>query len=142
MAPLIMVALPAVSSLFSTCGCFLRVERSSSEDLPPLSLACGWPLDVNGGASTNLGLKILRVQGKGGQTNAGTRPGRPAWANRPKPIPARLGRSFAPVGSHAFMHFAPFTCTILTMSSSRPRWRFSLHEVWSFTLQSPGNVPL
>jgi hypothetical protein len=27
---------------------------------------------------------------------------------------------------------------ILTMSSSRPRWRFSVHEVRSFTLQPPG----
>jgi hypothetical protein len=48
MAPLIMVTLPTVSSFFSTCGCFLRDGRSSSGDLPPLSLACGWPLDANG----------------------------------------------------------------------------------------------
>jgi hypothetical protein len=48
MAPLIMVMLPTVSSFFSTCGCFLRVGRSCSGDLPPLSLACGWPLGANG----------------------------------------------------------------------------------------------
>jgi hypothetical protein len=36
------------------------------------------------------------------------------------------------------MHFAPSTCMILTMSSSRPRWRFSVHKVRCFTLQSPG----
>jgi hypothetical protein len=48
MAPLIMVTLPTVSSFFSTCGCFLRDGRSSSGDLPPLSLACGWPLGANG----------------------------------------------------------------------------------------------
>jgi hypothetical protein len=47
MAPLIMVNLPIVSSFFSTCGCFLRDGRSSSGDLPPLYLACGWPLGVN-----------------------------------------------------------------------------------------------
>jgi hypothetical protein len=41
------------------------------------------------------------------------------------------------VGPHAFMHFAPSTCMILTMSSSRTRWMFSVHEVRSFTLQSP-----
>jgi hypothetical protein len=35
------------------------------------------------------------------------------------------------------MHFVPSTCMILTMSSSRPRWRFFVHEVRSFTLQSP-----
>jgi hypothetical protein len=47
MSPVIMVTLLTVSSSFSTWGCFLRVERSSSEDLPPLSLACGWPLSAN-----------------------------------------------------------------------------------------------
>jgi hypothetical protein len=93
---------------------------------------------ANGGASTNLGLKILRVQEKGGRTDPGSGPGRPAWADRPRPIPARFGRPFAPVGPHVIMHFAPSTFTILTMSSSRPRWRFSLHEVRSFTLQSSG----
>jgi hypothetical protein len=111
--------------------------------LSPLhSLACGWPLGwmalslANGGASSNLGLKDLRVQEKGDRTDPRSGPGRPAWADRPKPIPARFGRPFAPVGTHVFMHFAPSTCTILTKSSSRPRWRFSLHEVRSFTLQS------
>jgi hypothetical protein len=93
---------------------------------------------ANGGASTNLGLKILRVQEKGGRTDPGSGPGRPAWADRPRPIPARFGRPFAPVGPHVIMHFAPSTFTILTMSYSRPRWRFSLHEVRSFTLQSSG----
>jgi hypothetical protein len=106
------------------------------------SLACGWPLGrmalclANGGTSSNLGLKDLRVQEKGGRTDPRSGPGRPAWANRPRPIPARLDRPFAPMGPHVFMHFVPSICTILTMSSSRPRWRFSLHEVWSFTLQS------
>jgi hypothetical protein len=36
-APLLMVTLPTVSSFFSTCGCFLRDDRSPSGDLPPLS---------------------------------------------------------------------------------------------------------
>jgi hypothetical protein len=71
-------------------------------------------------------------------TWSSTGPGRPAWAGWPRPIPAWFGRPFAPVGPHAFMHFAPSTCTILTMSSSRPRWRFSVHEFWSFTFQSLG----
>jgi hypothetical protein len=53
-------------------------------------------------------------------------------------MPARLGRPFAPVGRQVIMHFTPFICVILGMSSSRPRWRFSLHEVRSFTLQSSG----
>jgi hypothetical protein len=112
--------------------------------LSPLSLACGWPpgangsLPANSGASRTLGLKILRVQGKGGRTDPRSGPGRPAWADQPKPTSAQFGRPFAPVGPHAFMHCAPSTCTILTMSSSRPRWRFSVHEVRPFTLQSLG----
>jgi hypothetical protein len=75
---------------------------------------------------------------KAGRTDVESGPGRSAWADRPKPTLARFGRPFAPVGPHAFMHFAPSICMILTMSSSRPRWRFSVHEVRSFTLQSPG----
>jgi hypothetical protein len=132
-------------SSFSTCGCFLRVERSFSWTISLLfSLVCGWPLEqmalclANGGASSNLGLRDLRVQEKGGRTNPQSGPGQPAWVDEPRPISARFGRPFAPVGSHVFMHFAPSTCTILMMSSSRPRWRFSLHEVRSFTLQSSG----
>jgi hypothetical protein len=114
-------------------------------NLPPLSLTCGWPHGANGslslsngGASRVLGLKILRVQGKGGRTDARTGLGRPAWADRPRPNSAQSGRPFARVGPQVIMHFAPSICMILTMSSSRPRWRFSAHEVRSFTLQSPG----
>jgi hypothetical protein len=114
-------------------------------DLPPLSLAGGWPPDANGslslsngGTSRVLGLKILCVQGKGGRTDPQSGLSLPAWADRPRPISARFGRPFAPVGPRVIMHFAPSTCMILTMSSSRPRWRFSVHEVRSFTLQSPG----
>jgi hypothetical protein len=133
MAPLIMVTLPTVSSFFSTCGCFLRDGWSFFEDLPPLSLACGWPIGVNGSLSLlpmaapsrTLG-KVLRVHEKGGWTDP-----RSGQVGQPRPIPARFGRPFAPVGPHVFMHFAPSICTILTMSSSLPRWRFSLHEVRS-----------
>jgi hypothetical protein len=93
---------------------------------------------VNGETSRVLGLKILRVQGKGGRTIARSGLGQPAWADRPRPISARFGRPFAPVGPQVIMHFAPSICMILTMSSSRPRYKFSVHEVRSFTLQSPG----
>jgi hypothetical protein len=109
-----------------------------------LSLACGWPLGANGTLPCEWRcLHELRVEDpsgarKGGRTDPRSGTGRPAWTDRPRPIPARLGRPLAPVGPHAFMHFAPSTCTILTMSSSRPRWRFSVHEVRSFTLQSSG----
>jgi hypothetical protein len=144
-----MVTLRTTSSFFSTCGCFLRDGRSSSGDLIPLSLACGWPPGANGSPLCEWRhLQDFRVENPSGARKGGpnrppewARPaglGRPAWADRPRPTSARFGRPFAPVGPHAFMHFAPSTCTILTMSSSRPRWRFSLHEVRSFTLQSPG----
>jgi hypothetical protein len=139
-----MVTLPTVSSFFSTCGCFLRGGRSPSGDLPPLSLACGWPPGANGspptngGASMALGLKILQVQGKGCRTDPRSGLGRPSCADRLRPMSAWFGRPFAPVGPQVIMHFAPSTCMILTMSSSRPRRRFSAHEVRSFMLQSPG----
>jgi hypothetical protein len=144
MAPLIMVTLPTVSSFFSTSGCFLRDGRSSSGDIPYLSLACGWPLGANGSPFHEWRcLQGFRVEDpscarKGGRTDPGTGPGRSVWADRPRPIPTRLGRPFAHVCPLVIMHFAPTTCMILTMSSSRPRWRFSVHEVRSFTLQSLG----
>jgi hypothetical protein len=86
-APLIMVTLPTVSSLFSTCGCFLRDERSSSEDLPPLSLACRWPLGANGSLSCEWWrLHKLRVEDPSGARKGGpNRP--PEWAR-----PAGLDR--------------------------------------------------
>jgi hypothetical protein len=144
-APLIMVTPPTVSSFFSTCGCFLQGGQSPSGDLPPLSLACGWPASANGSPLYEWrclqGFRVENPSGvrkEGGRTDVGSGPGRPAWADRPRPTLARFGRPFAPVGPHAFMHFAPSTCMILTMSSLRPRWRFFVHEVRSFTLQSPG----
>jgi hypothetical protein len=109
-----------------------------------LSLACGWPLGANGSLFHEWrclqGLRVEDPSGarKGGRTDPRSGPGRPAWADRPRPILARLGRPFAPVGPRVIMHFAPSTCTILMMSSSRPRWRFSVHEFRSFTLQSSG----
>jgi hypothetical protein len=94
MALLIMVTLLTVSSFFSTCGCFLRVGRSSSEDLPPLSLslACGWPLGANGSLYHEWRrLHELRVEAPSGARKGGpnrlwnwARPtglGRPAQAH-------------------------------------------------------------
>jgi hypothetical protein len=87
MAPLLMVTLPTVSSSFSTCGCFLRVERSFSEDLPPLSLACGWPLGVNGSLYCKWRrLHELRVEAPSGARKGGPNQP-PEWAR-----PAGLGR--------------------------------------------------
>jgi hypothetical protein len=144
MAPLIMVTLPTVSSFFFTCGCFLRVGRSSSRDLPPLSLACGWPLGVNGSLLCEWRrLQGLRVEDPSGARKGG--PNRPRNWTRPIVLgqwvqarPGPIRSPLRPVGPRVIMHFAPSICTILTMSSSRPRWRFSVHEVRSFTLQSSG----
>jgi hypothetical protein len=87
MAPLIMVTLTTVPSFFSTCGCFLQDGRSSSGDLPPLSLACGWPL----GANDSLFREWRRLQGLRVEDPSGARkwgPNRPRdWAR-----PAGLGR--------------------------------------------------
>jgi hypothetical protein len=87
MAPLTMVTLPTVSSLFSTCGCFHRDERSSSGYLPPLCLACGWPLRANGSLPYEWRhLQGLRVEYPSGARKDG--PNRPSeWAR-----PAGLGR--------------------------------------------------
>jgi hypothetical protein len=53
---------------------------------------------ANGGGSRTLVLKILWVQGKGGRNDTRSGLGRPAWADRPRPIPARFGCPFALVG--------------------------------------------
>jgi hypothetical protein len=128
-----MVFLPTVSSFFSTRGCFLWGGRSPSGDLPPLSSLwmaswCEWL-----SPSWWRRLQAFRVKDPSGARKGGpNRP--PGWLGRL----AQFGRPFVPVGPHVIMHFAPSTCMILTMSSSRPRWRFSWHEDRSFTLQSPG----
>jgi hypothetical protein len=75
MTPLIMVMLPTVSSFFSTCRCFLRVERSFSLTISLLSLACGWPLGANDSLSYEWRcLHELRVEGSSGA--------RKGWPNR------------------------------------------------------------
>jgi hypothetical protein len=86
--PLIMVTLPTASSFFSTCRGLLRVERPFSWKISLLfSLACGWPLGVNGSLSCEWRrLHELRVQGSSGARKGGSnRP--PKWAR-----PAGLGR--------------------------------------------------
>jgi hypothetical protein len=102
MAPLNMVTLPTVSSSFSTWGCFLRVERSSFEDLPPHSLACGWPLGANGSLSCEWRrLHGLRVEDPSGATKGG--PNRPWKWTRPaglsRPAQAHPGPTRSPLRS-------------------------------------------
>jgi hypothetical protein len=111
-------------------------------DPPPeislLSLACGWPPGTNG----SLFCEWRRLQGFRVEDPSGARKGGPnqhrKWTRPARPISARFGRPFTPMGLQVILHFSPSTCMILTMSSSRPRWRFSVHEFRSFTLQSPG----
>jgi hypothetical protein len=85
MAPLIMVALPTVSSSFSTCGCFIRVGRSSYRTISLLSLSSLWMAPKCEWLSL-LRMAGLRVEGpsrarKGGPNQP------PEWAR-----PAGLGR--------------------------------------------------
>jgi hypothetical protein len=102
MASLIMVTLPTVSSFFSTCGYFLGVGRSSSGDLPPLSLACGWPLGANGSPLCEWWrLQNFRVEDPSGARKGGAnRP--PEWA-RPtgldRPAQAHPGPVRSPLRS-------------------------------------------
>jgi hypothetical protein len=109
-----------------------------------LSLACGWPPGANGSPYCEWRrLQGLRVEDPSGARKGG--PNRPwNWA-RPTVLgrlaQAYLGPAPSPLrsrGSSCICALCPSTCTILTMSSSRPRWRFSVREVRSFTLQSSG----
>jgi hypothetical protein len=131
------------STSSSTCGCFLRVERSflwmisllfSFSSLWTTSQANG-SFPANGGTSTYLGLTHLHTQETGDRTALGMgQASRPAWADQPRPISARFWRPFAHVGPLVIMYFAPSICTILTMSSSCPRCRAFSNEVRTFTL--------
>jgi hypothetical protein len=101
-----MVTLPTVSSFFSTCGCFLRGGWSPSGDLPPLSLACGWPPGANGSPSC----EWQRLHGFRVEDPSGARKGGPnrrqKWAG-----PAGLGRP-------AQAHFGPVRSPLCSRGSS------------------------
>jgi hypothetical protein len=157
MAPLTMVTLPTVSSFFCTCGCFLRVERSFSEDLLLLSLTCGWPLRANGSLYCEWRrLHELRVEDPSVARKRGSnrtperaRPtglGRPAQAH---PIPVRsplrfLGSScvyaLCPLHLHYFYDviFASKMEVLLARSpifyasilGDVPSWHFSPFYHW------------
>jgi hypothetical protein len=114
-APLIMVSLLTVSSFFSTCGCFLRGGRSLSGDLPPLSLACGWPPGANG----SLPVEWRCLQGFRAEDPSGARKGGP---NRPPEWagPAGLGRP-------AQAHLGPVRSPLRSRGSSGDYALFPLH---------------
>jgi hypothetical protein len=124
-ASLIMVTLPTVSSFFSTCGCLLRDSRSPSRDLPPLSLACGWPPGANGSPS----FEWRRLQGFRVKDPSGARKGGPnrCWkwvrlAGLGRPAQAHPGPARSPLcarwssGDYALcpIHFHDFDDVILT----------------------------
>jgi hypothetical protein len=87
---------------------------------------------VNGGASRDLGLKILRVQGKGGLTDVGSGPGRPTQ-DHPGPAQSPL-RASGSSGDYALcpIHLRDFGDVILvskmevlvvwTSLGPLPRW--------------------
>jgi hypothetical protein len=88
-------------------------------------------------------LQGLRVEDPSGARKGGpNRPrnwARPADLGRPtQPHPGSVRSPLRSCGSSCIYALSPSTCTILTMSSSRPRWRFSVHEVRYFTLQPSG----
>jgi hypothetical protein len=143
MAPLIMVTLLTASSFFSTCGCFLWVERSFSRTISLLSLACGWPLAVNGSLSCEWRcLHKLRVEGSLGARKGGpNRP--PKWA-RPV-VQAHLGLVRSPLRSRGSsfiyalcpLHLHYFDDVILTS-------KMEVLLAWSpvFYTSILGDVPL
>jgi hypothetical protein len=113
-APLIMVTLSTVSSFFSTCGCFLRGGQSPSGDLPPLSIACGWPPGANGSPLC----EWRRLQGFRVENPSGARKGGPnrrrEWAgpvNVGRPAQAHLDPVRSPLrsrGSSCIYALCPF----------------------------------
>jgi hypothetical protein len=62
---------------------------------------------ANGGASTNLGLKILRVQEKGGRTDPRSAPGRPVWADTGQAHPGPVRSPFSSRGSSCVYALCP-----------------------------------
>jgi hypothetical protein len=146
-APLIMVTLPMVSSFFSTCECFLGDGWSSSGDLPPLSLACGWLLGANGSLPCEWQhLWDFRVEDPLGARKGGpnrhpewARPaglGRPAQAH-PGPVRSPL-RSRGSLGDYALcpFHLHDFDDVILAP-------KMEVLRAWSsvFYASIPGGVP-
>jgi hypothetical protein len=103
-----------VSSFFSTCGYFLRGGRSPSEDLPPLSLACGWPLGANGSLPREWQcLQGFRVEDQSGARKGGPNQP-PEWAGSAglgRPAQAHFGSVRSPLrsrGSSSDYALCPF----------------------------------
>jgi hypothetical protein len=56
---------------------------------------------------------------KGGANRARNRPGRPAWADRPRPVSAWFGPVSLPDASQSIVDLLPYACGPLTSSSPR-----------------------
>ena len=110
----------------STCGCFLRVERSSLRmisllfflsSLWTVSRANGSP-PANGGASTYLGLHHLHAQEMGGRTDVGMgQDGRPGPTG---PSPFRPG-SVAPSHTWVLLPFCTLPPSLASFWRCHPR---------------------
>jgi hypothetical protein len=109
-----------------------------------LSLACRLPLGANGSLVAELRhLQDFRVEDPSGSRKGGpNRPSewaRPAGLGRPAQVhPGPVRPPLRSRGSSGDYSFCPLHLHYFEMSSSHPRWRFSLHKVRSFTLESSG----
>jgi hypothetical protein len=146
-APLIMVTLLTVSSFFSTCGCFLRGGWSPSGDLPPLSLACGWPPGTNGSLLCKWWrLQDFRIEDPSGARKGGlNRP--PEWdgpAGLGRPSQAHFGPVRSPLcfrGSSCIYALCPFH--LLDFDDVILASKMEVLRAWSsvFYASIPGGVP-
>jgi hypothetical protein len=144
-APLIMVTLPTVSSISSTCGCFLWVEWSFSWMIPLLfSLSSLWTASrANGSLLCKWqSLHEHRVDGSSHARKGGAEP-TPEWDRPTGPVrpaqahPGPVRSPFRSRGSSCIyavcpLHLHNFDDVIHASKM------FSLHEFWLFTLQSLG----
>jgi hypothetical protein len=106
-----------------------RAIHLANDLLPLLSLACRRPL-WRMGLSLSLRMAApsrLRVEESSRARKRGAEP-TPEWA-KPVGHPDPVRSPLRSCGSSCIYALCPSICTILMMSSSRPRWRFSLHEV-------------
>jgi hypothetical protein len=77
---------------------------------------------MNGWMSRPAEAEVINRQApraKGGTNRARNRPGRPAWADRPRPVSARFGPVSLPDASQSIVDLLPYACGPLTLSSPR-----------------------
>jgi hypothetical protein len=94
-----------------TCG-GRRLPPGASPSCRQLSDEC---MDVAAGEAEAINRQTLRS--KGGANRARNRPGRPAWADRPRPVLAWFGPVSLPDASRSVVDLLPYACGPLTSSS-------------------------